>query len=90
MPKQQKTHIANYLQTSVLQCQKYAFVFCFCQKARPNGFDFLTCLVERLYLGYFDYLTDLVKSLCLGATNSPTDRPANRYKLRDNSEITRR
>lgn len=86
MPKQQKRQKFDCLHTSVLQQAKSNV----CQKARQKAFDYLTGFVKRLFYAVltFDYF--LVKALCLGATNSPTDRPANLYKLRDNSEITRR
>lgn len=86
MPKQQKRLKFDCLQTTALQ-QANSHV---CQKAMSNSFDFLTCLVKQLFYAIltFDYVFS--QSLCLGATSSPTDRPANRYKLRDNSEITRR
>lgn len=86
MLKQQKRLKFDCLQTSILQQANNNI----CQKARPKAFDYLTCLVERLFYAVLSVDYVFSQSLYLGATSSPTDRPANRYKLRDNSEITRR
>ncbi|MCK9482558.1 MAG: hypothetical protein M0R38_12520 [Bacteroidia bacterium] len=98
MLKRQKKLFFDYLQTSVMQGQKYAlslpfafficqnnktsakgFIFMFstyvCQKARPNGFDFLTCLVERLFYAVLSVDYVFGQSLCLGTTGGTTNRP---------------
>lgn len=71
MPKQQKRLKFDYLQPSVLQCQKYAvllpFAFCICQnnKTSAKGFIFMFSqnVCQKAMLNSFDFLNCLVERL---------------------------